>query len=161
MSPIAWAAGWLSGTKEARLTQESRIDMGAFSSSITAEVNCGGKSVVAGGTLFGNNMPRLIRLGDYRLETYMDGNLLVFTHSDVPGIIGRIGSIFGEHNVNIAQMSVGRAGDAPGGDAIAMMNLDSLPPQAALDEALKVKGIKSIKIIPLPPANQLPPWLQG
>ena len=47
-----------------RLTQESRIDMGAFSSSITAEVKCGSKSFVAGGTLFGNNMPRLIRLGN-------------------------------------------------------------------------------------------------
>src|SRR5439155_136820 len=129
-------------------------------SSITAEVKCGNKSFVAGGTLFGNNMPRLIRLGEYRLEAYLDGNLLVFTHSDVPGIIGRIGTIFGQHNVNIAQMSVGRAGNAPGGDAIGVMNLDGVPPQAALDDVLKCKDIRSVKVIPLPAASQLPQWLQ-
>ncbi len=37
----------------------------------------------AGGTLFGHNMPRLVLIDDYRLEAYLDGNLLFFTHSDV------------------------------------------------------------------------------
>ena len=73
-------------------------------------------------------MPRLIRLGDFRLEAYLDGNLLVFTHNDVPGIIGAVGTIFGNHRVNIAQMSVGRA--APGGGAIGVLNLDAVPPPA-------------------------------
>ena len=87
--------------------------MGAFSSSMTAEVASDGKQFVAGGTLFGNDMPRLVRLGDFRLEAYLDGNLLVFTHHDVPGIIGAVGTIFGKHNVNIAQMAVGRAAQRP------------------------------------------------
>ena len=77
-------------------------------------------------------MPRLIRLGDFRLEAYLDGILLVFTHHDVPGIIGTVGTIFGNHRVNIAQMAVGRT--APGGAAIGVLNLDALPPPAALDE---------------------------
>ena len=55
-------------------------------------------------------MPRLIRLGQYRLEAYLDGVLCIFTHQDVPGMIGKVGSAFGSHNVNIAQMSVGREG---------------------------------------------------
>ena len=79
----------------------------------------------AGGTLFGNNMPRLIRLDDYRLEAYLDGTLFVFTHQDVPGIIGTVGTIFGEHQINIAQMAVGRA--EPGRDAVGVLNLDSIP----------------------------------
>ena len=85
-------------------------------------------------------MPRLIRLGDFRLEAYLDGNLLVFTHNDVPGIIGAVGTIFGKHRVNIAQMSVGRT--APGGAAIGVLNLDSLPPAPALAE---VSGHKDIR----------------
>ncbi len=66
-------------------------------------------------------MVRLVQLDDYRLEAYLDGVLMVFTHRDVPGIIGRVGTIFGQHQVNIAQMSVGRASDKPGGDAIGVL----------------------------------------
>lgn len=141
-----------------RLTEESRSDMGAFSSSMTVEVESGGQTHVAAGTLFGNNMPRLVRLDDYRLETYLDGNLLVFTHHDVPGIIGAVGTIFGDHKVNIGQMTVGRA--APGGSAVGVLNLDALPPQAALDAVLGHPHIHTVKVVPLPAASQTPEWLR-
>jgi D-3-phosphoglycerate dehydrogenase len=144
-----------------RLEEQTRSQMGAFSSSINAEIEGDGKVFRAGGTLFGNDMPRLFRLGDYRLEAYLDGKLLIFTHDDVPGIIGRVGTIFGNHRVNIAQMAVGRAGSAPGGAAIGVLNLDSLPPQAALDEVLAMDHIQSVRVIELPAAGQLPSWLQG
>jgi D-3-phosphoglycerate dehydrogenase len=144
-----------------RLEEVQRSEPGAFSSSITAEVEGDGQVFVAGGTLFGNNMPRLFRMGDYRLEAYLDGKLLIFTHDDVPGIIGRVGTIFGNHQVNIAQMSVGRAGSAPGGGAIGVLNLDSVPSQAALDEVLEIDHIHSVRVIDLPAAGDLPVWLQG
>jgi D-3-phosphoglycerate dehydrogenase len=140
-----------------KLTEESRSDMGAFSSSLTAEVKSGDQSFAAAGTLFGNNMPRLIRLGDYRLEAYLDGNLLIFTHNDVPGIIGAVGTIFGKHRVNIAQMSVGRT--APGGEAIGVLNLDTVPPQPVQDEVAANPDIQSVRVIELPPAGELPTWL--
>jgi D-3-phosphoglycerate dehydrogenase len=143
------------------LVEESRSEMGAFSSSITAEVVSDGKSYIAAGTLFGNNMPRLITLGEYRLESYLDGNLLVFTHEDVPGIIGAVGTIFGKHNVNIAQMAVGRAGTAPGGAAIGVLNLDEVPPQEAIDDVLQHPGIHGVRVIQLPAAGQGPGWLMG
>jgi D-3-phosphoglycerate dehydrogenase len=142
-----------------KLTEESRSEPGAFSSSFAVEVESGGQKFEAAGTLFGNNMPRLIRLGDSRLEAYLDGNLLVFTHNDVPGIIGAVGTIFGNHKVNIAQMSVGRS--APGGAAIGVLNLDSLPPAAALAEVTAHKDIESVRVIELPRAGQLPTWLRG
>lgn len=142
-----------------QLQEQSRTEPGAFSSSITAEVTSDGKSFVAGGTLFGNNMPRLFRLSDFRLEAYLDGNLLVFTHDDVPGIIGRVGTIFGQHKVNIAQMAVGRA--HAGGEAIGVLNIDTLPSQAAIEELLAHPHIHSVKVIEMPDAGQLPGWLQG
>jgi len=143
-----------------QLTEESRSEPGAFSSSMSAEVTSGqGGKFVASGTLFGNDMPRLIRLGDFRLEAYLDGNLLVFTHNDVPGIIGTVGTIFGNHRVNIAQMSVGRT--APGGAAIGVLNLDALPPPAALAEVSSHPHISSVRVIELPIAGLLPTWLQA
>ncbi|MBC7854345.1 MAG: ACT domain-containing protein, partial [Pirellulaceae bacterium] len=133
-------------------------DMGAFTSSITAEVTAGEKPFAVAGTLFGNNMPRLIRLADFRLEAYLDGIMLVFTHNDVPGIIGAVGTIFGSHRVNIAQMSVGRT--TPGGGAIGVLNLDGHPPAAALDEVRTHPAISSARILELPAAGNLPVWLR-
>ena len=143
------------------LIEESRSEMGAFSSSITAAVVSEGETFTAAGTLFGNNMPRLIMLGEYRLESYLDGKLLVFTHDDVPGIIGVVGTIFGMHNVNIAQMAVGRAGDAPGGASIGVLNLDDIPPQEAVDKVLQQKDVHCVQVIELPAAGQGPAWLQA
>jgi D-3-phosphoglycerate dehydrogenase len=142
-----------------KLTEESRAEPGAFSSSLSVEVSSGQDRIVASGTLFGTDMPRLIRLGDFRLEAYLDGNLLIFTHNDVPGIIGAVGTIFGNHRVNIGQMSVGRA--VPGGGAIGILNLDALPPSAAVSEVASYKDIASVRIIELPPAGELPTWLQA
>lgn len=142
------------------LNQELRTDPGAFSSSITVEMGCENRKCVASGTLFGNSMPRLVRLDDFRLEAYLDGNLLVFKHDDVPGIIGRVGTIFGEHRVNIAQMSVGRAGAAPGGAAIGVLNLDAVPSAASVEAVAKQPGVHSVKVITMPAAGELPNWLQ-
>ena len=142
-----------------QLVEETHREMGAFSSSITAELSGDSGSHLAAATLFGNNMPRLIRLGTYRLETYLDGNMLLFTHDDVPGIIGTLGSILGQHQVNIAQMTVGRAGDQPGGTAIGALNLDTNPPEPALQELADHPSIRSVQIIELPAAGETPPWL--
>lgn len=143
------------------LVDNRNPEKGAFTSSITAEVSGGGVTARAGGTLFGHNMPRLVLLDDYRMEAYLDGNLLVFTHSDVPGIIGRVGTVFGQHQVNIAQMAVGRAGDQPGGKAIGVLNLDSPAPQLSLDQLSAIDAIERFCSIELPKAGQLPPWLRG
>jgi D-3-phosphoglycerate dehydrogenase len=134
-------------------------EKGAFSSSITAHVSAAGGRYTAAGTLFGNRMPRLIRLGEHRLEAYLDGILLVFQHQDVPGIIGAVGTIFGKHDVNIAQMSVGRATDKPGGEAVGVLNLDSEPSEDALSEVLAHPHINDVHVIRLPAAGQGPAWL--
>jgi D-3-phosphoglycerate dehydrogenase len=75
----------------------------------------------------------------------------------VPGLIGFIGTIFGKHNVNIAQMTVGR--QVPGGEAIAVLNLDNPPTDEALAEVRAHPQISSISVVKLPPAGEMPPWL--
>ena len=144
------------------LSTESRTEMGAFRSSMSVEIEgAGGERHKITGAVFGHSMPRLVSLDGYRLEAYLDGWLLVFTHKDVPGIIGGVGTTFGQHNVNIAQMAVGRAGDAPGGEAVGILNLDAEPPAAALDAVRKLPAITSATVIHLPKAGELPSWLQG
>jgi D-3-phosphoglycerate dehydrogenase / 2-oxoglutarate reductase len=143
------------------LREELNHEMGAFRSSITASVTHEQETYSAGVTLLGTNMPRLIRLGEYRLEAYLDGILLLFRHDDVPGIIGSVGTILGRHSVNIAQMSVGRSGTAPGGAAIGVLNLDEVPPQEAIDEMLSHPHVHRIRVIRMPASGELPTWLQS
>lgn len=141
------------------LTENRNRELGAFSSSITAEVTGGGKNVKAGVTVFGNNMSRLISIDDYRLEAYLDGHMMFFTHTDVPGIIGRVGTVFGQHQVNIGQMSVGRASQQPGGHAIGVLNLDGVPPKIALDQLMAISSIEKVQMVELPGMGVLPSWL--
>lgn len=135
-------------------------EMGAFASSMTVTLQTDKGTYTAGGTVFGNNMPRLIRLDDMRLESYLDGNMLVFVHDDLPGIIGNMGTTLGTHQINIAQMSVGRPIEAqPGGHAIGVMNLDNIPTAEVTADLASQNGIKSVKSIELPSAGDKPPWM--
>jgi D-3-phosphoglycerate dehydrogenase len=129
---------------------------GDFSTLIRVEVFTDKKSYVAAGTLFGNQYLRLVQLGPYFLDSFIDGVMLLFTHRDVPGLIGFIGTIFGKHRVNIAQMTVGR--QQPGGEAIAVLNLDSPPPEEAIKEVRAHPQISSLSVVKLPVAGEMPVW---
>ena len=74
----------------------------------------------------------------------------------MPGLIGYIGTIFGKHQVNIAQMTVGR--QIAGGEAIAVLNLDNLPPEEALHEVRSHPQISSVSVVKLPQAGEMPAW---
>ena len=168
----AFAAGLLEGSIEdvnivnaemllrergIELVEQSRTDPGAFSSVVAVDLVGDDQVHRAAGTLFGHSMPRIVQLEGQRLEAYLDGILLVFTHQDVPGIIGRVGNAFGQSGINIAQMTVGRS--TPGGDAIGVLNLDQEPSPEAVAAVASCPGVKSVRVVKLPPAGQLPSWL--
>jgi D-3-phosphoglycerate dehydrogenase len=140
-------------------TRKENPSHGTFSSQITVSVSGDGKSCSASGTVFGKDMPRLIRLGEYRTEAFMDGNLLVFQHQDVPGIIGYVGSVLAEEKVNIAQMAVGRQGHEAGGSAIGVLNLDSGASDKAIERVTENDAIESARLLRLPKAGDLPDWM--
>jgi len=143
------------------LIEERSTEPGEFSSLITAEVESEAKSSLASGTLFGADQPRLVQKGACRVEAALDGILMIFEHRDMPGVIGRVGTIFGRHQVNIAQMSVGRGAKKPGGWAIGILALDSAPPAEAMAELLTLETVSRAWIVKLPPADQMPSWLGG
>jgi len=141
------------------LLEQRSSDVGEFSSLITAEVLSETGTAVAAGTLFGNNMPRLVRKGDFRLESYLDGILMFFVHRDVPGVIGNIGTAFGKHRINIAHMSVGRGTSKPGGEQVGVLALDAQPTAEALAEVLALDSVRRAWVVNLPPADELPAWM--
>jgi D-3-phosphoglycerate dehydrogenase len=138
------------------IVESANPNKGDFANLLHTEVFTDKRSMTASGTLFGNQYLRLVQLGPYRMESYLDGVLLAFTHRDVPGLIGYIGTVFGKHNVNIASMNVGR--QQPGGEAIAVLNLDSPPPDEALKEVRGHEKIYNLTVVKLPPVGAMPVW---
>ena len=154
-------AEFLLGERGIELIEHRSSDSRDFSSLITAKVVSDARTSTAAGTLFGNHMPRLVQKGDFRLESCLDGILLLFQHHDEPGVIGKVGSIFGKHRVNIAHMSVGRAEDKPGGGAVGVLSLDGQPPTEALAEVLALEAVKKAWVVKLPKPGEMPTWMGG
>jgi D-3-phosphoglycerate dehydrogenase len=152
-------AGYMLRERGIAVVEESNSDMGALRASMTVSVSAGGQTIRLAGALFGNEMPRLVEVDGQRLEAYLDGGLLVFRHRDVPGIIGAIGTVFGQHGVNIAQMAVGR--HSPGGEAVGVLNLDGEPSAEAIAATEALPHISSAQFVKLPPAGEIPSWLAG
>jgi D-3-phosphoglycerate dehydrogenase len=106
----------------------------------------GKKLVSAGGTFFGSpHNPRIVRLYSQSVEIPIKGTLLLLNNTDKPGIVGQLGSLLGKHKINIASMSLGR--DTEGGLALTVLSLDSVPPQALLDELKKDHDISNVKVV--------------
>lgn len=141
------------------IVRQSNLNQGAFVSLISATAFSGDESVSVSGTVFGKNMPRLVRLQDNQIEAFIDGNLLCFSHNDVPGIIAYVGKVLAEEEVNIAQMAVGRTEITPGGSAVGVLNLDSIPSTESMDRMTHDQNINRVRLVRLPTEDQLPQWL--
>jgi D-3-phosphoglycerate dehydrogenase / 2-oxoglutarate reductase len=142
-----------------RITESSSSEVSDFSTMIRATIETDAGELTAAGTIFGRQFLRLVRLGPFSLDAYLDGQLLIFRHRDVPGLIGFIGTVLGKHQVNIAHMALGRERHEPGGDAVAVLNLDNEPSAEALAEIRSHKEVTGVDLVKLPRAGEPLPWL--
>ncbi|HOX56058.1 MAG TPA: phosphoglycerate dehydrogenase [Candidatus Paceibacterota bacterium] len=108
----------------------------------------GEKVVSAGGTFFGSpDNPRIVRVFSQPTEIVPFGVVLLLSNKDLPGMVGYMGTLLARHKVNIASMSLSR--DTAGGQALTVLNLDSVPPQEVLDEIQKNPDISNVKVVEL------------
>jgi D-3-phosphoglycerate dehydrogenase len=82
-----------------------------------------------------DGVPRIVRLRDLHIEFIPEGHILVLSYEDRPGMVGKIGSILGRHNVNIASMHVGRR--TKRGNAIVVLLLDEDLTPEVMEEITK------------------------
>jgi D-3-phosphoglycerate dehydrogenase len=100
------------------------------------------------GTFYGSfNNPRIVRINDMPVEAVPTGVLFIMRNVDRPGVVGWIGTIMGQHKINIAGMSLGR--DKEGGKALTVVNLDSAPSDEVLAEIRADKDILDVKVAKL------------
>jgi D-3-phosphoglycerate dehydrogenase len=142
-----------------RIAESASESCENFASMISVVVTTDAGKFEASGTIFGNEFLRLVRLGEFQLEAYLDGLLLVYRHRDVPGLIGYIGTILGKHDINIGHMALGRRQDQPGGASVAVLNLDNEPTAEALSEVSQHPEVTGVDVVRLPAHGAPLPWL--
>ena len=105
-----------------------------------------GKTVSVGGAFFGVT-PRIVSINSRPVEARPHGVVLMLENTDRPGMVGRIGNLLGDHGVNIATMSLSR--NQAGGTALTVLNLDTAPDEALLEEIRASEDIHSAQVIEL------------
>jgi D-3-phosphoglycerate dehydrogenase / 2-oxoglutarate reductase len=88
---------------------------------------------------------RILGINDTDIDAPLKGFILYMRNQDVPGVIGRVGTILGNHKVNIANFALGR--DREEGEALGLVNVDSAVPEAALEELRAVPAIRVARVV--------------
>jgi len=123
---------------------ETRQDQsGVFESYVKLTVKTTRQTRSVAGTVFSDGKPRFIQIKGINLDAEIGRHMIYTTNDDVPGVIGTLGVVFGEAGVNIANFQLGR--DAPGGNAIALLYLDSPAPAAVVERLLSSGKFKQAK----------------
>jgi D-3-phosphoglycerate dehydrogenase / 2-oxoglutarate reductase len=97
------------------------------------------------GTLTSNNQPRIVKVNKVYVEATPAGFMLFINNNDKPGIVGAVGTILGQENINIAGITFGR--DKPGGLAISVVNVDSEVSTATIEKIKETKNILFVKLL--------------
>ena len=109
----------------------------------------------ASATVLHGNSPRLLSLDGIDIEAPLTGTLLAIRNHDVPGVVGRIGTVLGEHGINIANFALGRSmrsGRVPQGQALAVIQIDARSAKAAneaADALRRIEAIAGVRLIEL------------
>ena len=110
---------------------------------VTATTDKGERSVA--GTLFGNANPRLVHIFEVGIEAELAGPMLYIVNTDTPGFIGKLGTVLGDNDINIATFNLGRR--KVGGSAVALIAIDSEPSKKVVAKLRALEGVR--QVVPL------------
>lgn len=139
----------LLAAKERGITVGEKISTNTFgyANSITVTAKAENHQFTVRGTFIDHYGPRIVYLNDFVIDFLPEGNMLYIQHMDRPGVVGRVGKILGDQEVNIATMQVGRK--QAGGEAIMVLSFDKPLDDQQIATLAAVEDIVSINRINL------------
>ena len=140
-------APYLARARGIRVVETATSESDVYASLIVGALSTDKGTWQVAGTLFHKREPRIVRIDGYPLEALPSGWMLVFSNLDVPGVIGRIGTLCGRYQINIAGMQLGR--ERRGGRAVSILNLDDPIPDPVLAEIRAMPDIVFAKLVKL------------
>jgi len=128
------------GVQISKTTQDAA---GVFDGYIKVDIKTAKRARSIAGTVFSDGKPRFIQIKGINIDAEVGEHMLYTTNDDVPGIIGALGRILGEHEVNIANFTLGRA--VTGGEAIALLYVDGVVDPKVVEALQATNLFKQIK----------------
>ena len=126
--------------------QQTRVEVPEnFTNLITIELRTDVETHRVSGTVFTDKLPRIVNIDGFSMEAIPRGHMIYFSNNDKPGVIGNIGTILGQCNVNIAGMQLGR--DQEGGRALALLLVDHAVGRDVIERLLKSENILTAKAV--------------
>lgn len=119
-------------------------DAGDFTSLIRVKVEAGKTSHQVAGTLYNKKDARVVEIDSFKVEVVPEGHMLFIHNVDRPGVIGNVGHVLGENNINIVRMQC--ALEKRGGNALLIIGSDTVFPAAVLDKIKSSSNILSVKV---------------
>ena len=116
-----------------------------FTNLITFEMKTESETHRVSGTVFNDRLPRIVNIDGFALEVVPRGHMIYFTNNDRPGVIGKIGTILGQCDVNIAGMQLGR--EQEGGRALALLLVDEPVRREVIEKVLSIDNILTAKAV--------------
>jgi D-3-phosphoglycerate dehydrogenase len=127
--------------------EERRHAARDFTNLVVVTLRRDGEEVQVAGTTIGREHRQwLVRAFGFEVEIELSPRMVIFRYDDVPGVIGRVGTLFGDAGVNIANMAVSRTRE--GGKAVMALSIDT-PAPAELVEQLSSQGYDAARFIAL------------
>jgi len=131
-----------------RITEARRDKSDEYDNLITVRaVANSGRDCVISGTVFGTKEARIVEIDGLRLDFKPEGYHLVTRHTDRPGIVGKVGTLLGSGDVNIAGMYLGREKER--GHAVMALSLDNPVPEATMKEIAAMDGMEAARMVEL------------
>ncbi|MAS96206.1 MAG: phosphoglycerate dehydrogenase [Verrucomicrobiales bacterium] len=130
-----------------RVTESRPAETCDFTDLITITVGNDSEQVAVAGTFFGPQ-PRIVKVREHNIDATPEGHLLIIENSDSPGVVGALGKVLGESDINIANMSLSRRSQR-GGQALSILNVDSAVSEEVLEKIIEIDGINSAKTVQL------------
>jgi len=103
------------------------------------------RSFAIGGVVFGEGNYRLSLINRFAFEVVPEGHILMMVNRDQPGVIGKVGTLLGDHGVNISEFELSR--NRRGGEAMALIRVDEAVDRAVLEELRALPFIVSLRRI--------------
>lgn len=142
-------AGMIARERGIHFSEGNSANNSGYANCVTITVKGERSTFEIQGTYIPQYGVRIIALNGFSIDFYPEGHLLYIQHTDVPGVIGSVGRILGDHSVNIATMQVGRK--EKGGEAIMMLSFDKPLENSFLEAFNQIKEI--VSILPLEMEN--------
>ena len=130
-----------------KISRSVGLGQADYRNQITCRVNWGDGERTVSGVVFSDDHPRIVQISNYRLEADPTDTVLLMLNDDVPGVIGSVGGVLGQHHINIAEWRLGRNPDRT--EALSFINLDSAPGPEVIEQLRALPPVNKAVVVDL------------